>query len=132
MAETRCPQCAGLKGLPKIIDVNGTMKECSDPFHSEAIKAEDVVKAEDLVLHAHPAVTRPTPPVDLNPPEQPDAKCPHCDAAPIEVFFNEIKFPDGRKAYIFYCIKCHNVVPVALQPIVMQRTPAPPPNRPVA
>ena len=111
---TRCPQCAGMRGFPKIIEIDGKTQECLDHFHTETPPIE-----------FHPAVTKMAPPPSLEPPPQPDAKCPHpgCIAQPVEVLFNEVTFPDGRKAYIFYCSKCLRLIPVALQPIVMAKMP---------
>jgi len=110
-----------MRGLPKLIDTEGKMQECNDPFHAET-PAENVVPFPSGAV-----VTTPDDeviPHSQNPKPQPKARCPHqdCSADPVDVFFEEIKFPDGRTAFAFFCTECRRLVPVALSPMVIRNT----------
>lgn len=106
MADDRCPECGGYRGLPRMLHDQDTPRECSNEFHKESNVVEFKVPQE-----APPAAEQEQPP--LPPPEQlgvqvPMPKCPHCDADDGGFYAKGGQLAHGRIQLVIICCKrCH-------------------------
>lgn len=78
MADARCPECMGHRGLPRLIHDGDEPKECANPFHTEVVAPEPEPEPEKKTLPPEQPVAPPT----LSPTGSMTV-CPYCGADPM-------------------------------------------------
>jgi hypothetical protein len=68
MAQAKCPNCGGYRGLPRMLHDQDEPRECSNPFHKEA-EVPLVIEEDNVTMTAT---------VEIVPPKLGNPICPYC------------------------------------------------------
>lgn len=128
MADDRCPECGGYRGLPRMLHDQEVPRECSHEFHKQA----DVVEFKLPTKEPEPKAIQPEAPLEA-PSDQvqkrfPNPECPFCDATDGRFFMKMTDLANGQLTIAVACCQhCRKVWGITQ---VLQLQMMPPPGFP--